>query len=131
MDRALTDRRRTSRFAPSSPDALQGTLRPGYLVLLIDFSAGGTLVESVRPLRPGATVHLRVRADGRAIAVSAYVLRCRVWSIDPLDGVRYRGALRFDREVDWTVRRGQPGGVHPSTLLGMPSAMVEGQGPHR
>lgn len=101
MEQQVIDRRHNPRFAASVHGGVRATLRPGCVVLLVDISAGGTLVEAPRPLRPGASVHLRVTTAGRAIAVTAHVLRCMVWSIDPLEGVRYRGALKFDRNVDW------------------------------
>lgn len=105
MDRAVSpDRRQASRFIVGAHGGMRGTLRPGCAATIVDVSAGGTLVETSRPLRPGAAVHLRIRTGSRAIAVNARVLRCAVWSIDPLDGVRYRGALGFDRPVDWPAR---------------------------
>lgn len=104
MEQQVTDRRRNPRFAASAPGGVRATLRPGCVVLLVNMSAGGTLVEAQRPLRPGASVHLQVSTAGRAIAVTAHVLRCTVWSIDPLEGARYRGALKFDRNVDWGTR---------------------------
>ena len=100
----MSDRRRTSRFVPSSHGGLKATLRPGCTAVVIDVSAGGTLVETSKPLRPGAAVHLQLKGRGRAVVVHAHVLRCMVWSIDPLDGIRYRGALSFDRQVDWSAR---------------------------
>ena len=32
----------------------------------------------------------------RTFALAAHVLRCAVWSLDPYDGVTYRGALMFE-----------------------------------
>lgn len=104
MDQQVIDRRHTPRFAAAAHGGVRATLRPGCGVRLVDISAGGTLVEAPRPLRPGASVHLQVTTAGRAFAVTALVVRCMVWAIDPLEGVRYRGALRFDRSVDWDLR---------------------------
>ena len=101
MDHALVDRRRNARFVVDARAGLRGTLRPGCSVALIDVSSGGALVECARPLRPGASVHFVISAGARPGSVNARVLRCMVWAIDALDGVRYRGALKFDRNVSW------------------------------
>ncbi len=79
---------------------MRATMRPGCAVVLVDIGAGGSLIESPRPMRPGARIHLQVAMPSRTVALHAHVLRCMVWSIDPLDGVRYRGALRFERRID-------------------------------
>lgn len=99
MDLQVTDRRVDARFPPV-PDA-QATLRPGCAVALVDISAGGALVQAERPLRPGARVLLHVVTPRERYAIAAHVLRCMVWSLDPLNGVVYRGALRFDERVEW------------------------------
>jgi hypothetical protein len=77
------------------PAISRATLRPGCAVAVIDLSAGGALVQASRPLRPGARVHLRLETARRTFSVAAHVLRCAVWSLDPDDGVTYRGALQF------------------------------------
>ena len=103
MDQPLTDRRIDARFPPPRHGATRATLRPGCIVLLVDLSAGGALVEASRPLRPGARVHLQLVTEGRTFALAARVLRCAVWSLEPYDGVTYRGALKFEErcEVFW------------------------------
>jgi hypothetical protein len=95
VDQPLTDRRIDARFPPG-PGATRATLRPGCPVVLVDVSAGGALVEASRPLRPGARVHLQLVTGARNYALAAHVLRCAVWSLDPYDGVTYRGALMFE-----------------------------------
>jgi hypothetical protein len=103
VDQPLTDRRRDARFPPPRHDATRATLRPGCPVLLVDFSAGGALVEASRPLRPGARVHLQLVTGVRTFVLTACVLRCAVWSLDPFEGVIYRGALKFEdrSELFW------------------------------
>ena len=101
MDQPLTDRRSHARFPPPSYDATRATLRPGCSVLLVDVSAGGALIEASRPLRPGARVHLQLVTPGRTFALSACVLRCAVWSLDPFEGVTYLGALMFEERCEW------------------------------
>lgn len=100
MDRPVTDRRADVRFRHAWFDGARTTLRPGCLVTLLDLSAGGALVESPRPLRPGSRVHVRMLTDGRPLSIVAHVLRCFVASIDPHTGVAYRGGLRFDHRCD-------------------------------
>ena len=95
MGQPVVDRRVDARF-PAGSLTGRATLRPGCVVVLIDFSAGGALVQAPRPLRPGARVHLHVVTEDGKFAVAAHVLRCTVWSLDPDTGVIYRGALRFE-----------------------------------
>lgn len=101
MDAQIADRRFDARFQPPGAEERRATLRPGTDITLIDVSAGGALVQAPRPLRPGARVHLQIGIASRRVAIAAHVLRCAVWSLDPLDGVTYRGALKFDQRVDW------------------------------
>lgn len=100
MDQPLIDRRADARFPPLRFAETRATLRPGCIVLLVDLSAGGALVEAVRPLRPGARVHLQLVTEQRTLALPAHVLRCAVWSLDARDGATYRGALKFENRCD-------------------------------
>ena len=90
----MKERRRDSRFGAHVIARMRAVLRPGRTVALVNLSAGGALVESQRPLRPGSNVHLQVTADNKTIGLSAQVLRCAVAAIDA-GGVQYRGALMF------------------------------------
>ena len=105
MDQQVAERRRDARFPAPSDRDVQATVRPGCSVDLVDVSAGGALVQAPRPLRPGARVQLLVVSGNRRYAIQAQVLRCLVWALDPLAGVLYRGALRFDERVDWRATR--------------------------
>lgn len=95
----MNERRRDSRFSQHVIAAMRAVLRPGRSVSLVNLSAGGALVESQRPLRPGSSVHLQVIAGDRAIGVAARVLRCAVAAIDA-EGVQYRGALIFQERCE-------------------------------
>jgi hypothetical protein len=95
------ERREDARFLPPPRLELRATLRPGTLVMLVDISARGALVQAARPLRPGARVHLQVITPGRRFLLVASVLRCMVWSLVGEDGVIYRAAVRFDQRVEW------------------------------
>ena len=114
MDQPLTDRRVEARVYPA--DFTRATLRPGCVVLVVDVSAGGALVQARRPLRPGTRAHLQLVTAARTFGITAHVLRCAVWSLDPLDGVLYRGALKFDHRWDLSwVAATQPGSAVPGT----------------
>ena len=97
----MKERREDARFVPPPKIEVRATLRPGTLVVLVDVSARGALVQAARPLRPGARVHLQVLTPSRRFSSVATVLRCMVWSLVSDDGVIYRGAIRFDHPVEW------------------------------
>lgn len=102
MEQQVKDRRLEARFSPPSQAGARATLRPGCVVVLVDVSGGGALVEGPRPMRPGSRVHLQVATAARTFSIEAQVTRCTVWIVDPIEGVRYRGALRFDHRIEWT-----------------------------
>lgn len=101
MEHQVIDRRLEARFPAPAQNAARATLRPGCVVALVDVSGGGALVEGPRPLRPGSRVHLQVTTAAKTFSIEAQVTRCAVWILDPIEGVRYRGALRFEQHVDW------------------------------
>lgn len=100
MDRPVVDRRIDERFGQPAIAGTQAILRPGYVVSLIDLSAGGALIEGPRPLRPGTRVHVQLVSGTHRLGLAAHVLRCSVASLDTDAGVRYRGALRFDERCE-------------------------------
>ncbi len=102
MEHAVTDRRAEPRFLVPSTLEVRVTLRPGCSVSLIEVCSRGALIEVPRPLRPGGRVHVQVTTPQRAFGIAAHVMRCMVWSLDPLEGARFRGALRFDEQIEWT-----------------------------
>ena len=101
MDHSITERREDARFALPPRLDVRATLRPGCVVVLLDVSARGALVQAARPLRPGARVYLQVLTSSRRFSIVATVLRCMVWSLVGTDGVIYRAAMRFDHPVEW------------------------------
>jgi hypothetical protein len=116
MDHQLNERREDARFAIPPRIELRATMRPGCMVVLVDVSARGALVQAARPMRPGARVHLQVITATRRVSIAGCVLRCLVWSLVGNDGVIYRAAVRFDAPVEWawaeTTRRVQGVPVH-------------------
>jgi hypothetical protein len=101
MDHQVKDRRVVARFPPPAAAGVRVTLRPGCAVVLVNVSAAGALIAAPRPLRPGSVVHLQVITPVARLAIAAQVLRCMVSSLDPLGGVTYQGAVRFEHSVEW------------------------------
>jgi hypothetical protein len=100
VDQSLIERRVDGRFPLSPAQATRTTLRPGRAVTVVNFSAGGALLQGARPFRPGARVHLQVVTSVRTFVLAADVLRCAVWALDDVEGATYRGALRFERRCE-------------------------------
>ena len=50
---------------------------------------------------PVRRVHLQLITEVRTLVLPADVLRCVVWSLHDANGVKYRGALEFDRRSDF------------------------------
>jgi hypothetical protein len=101
VDQPLNERRGDARFTLPPRLNVRATLRPGTVIVLVDVSARGALVQAARPLRPGARIHLQVLTPTRRFSMVATILRCMVWSLVGTDGVIYRGAMRFDQPVEW------------------------------
>lgn len=125
MDQPVVDRRADTRFSAEAMTT-RATLRPGCVVALIDWSAGGALVHAPKPLRPGARVHLQVMAERRTFALVAHVLRCAVWSLDPHAGVTYRGALKFEDRCEFFWEEATRRGSAVPAAAGLPDR-VDGQ----
>lgn len=90
---AEPERRQTPRVHPSAMGLeVDGVLRPGVAVCLLNVSAGGALVDASAAVRPGAVTELQVSRAGRRQRVEARVMRCWVASLRPL---RYRARLMF------------------------------------
>lgn len=94
--------RRASRRKTSDeiPWLSKAKLRPGLDVAVIDLSRGGVLVETHRRLLPGARVVLQLLGPQVGLVIPATVLRCCVVAVLRDRGVRYRGALAFDKPLD-------------------------------
>lgn len=93
------DRRVYERLREHELEWLKSTrLKFGPSVRLIDLSAGGALIESKAPLRPGSTTALTITGRGLVETASLRVLRCEVSKID--GGLVYRGACVFDRRLE-------------------------------
>ncbi len=106
MARAVADRRQHARFDGPLLLHLRTTIRPGNIVSVVNIGAGGALVHSARPLRPGSRIHVHIAAGEKTQRVGAVVQRCGVAAIGGLKGVTYAGALTFDDACDlpWESR---------------------------
>jgi len=137
VDQHIVDRRSEARFLVPPNLDVRVTLRPGCAVSLIEVCGRGALIEVPRPLRPGGRVHLQVNTPERAFGIAADVVRCMVWSLDPLEGARYRGALRFEHRIEWAwgdpARLGHvvPVSSRPMTELNGHELPVTGRSPGR
>jgi PilZ domain-containing protein len=104
----VKDRRSDPRLEWASEEITRATLRPGCTVHIVDVSAGGALLQTARPLRPGARVHFQIVTKRRAFSLVAKVLRCEVWMLDSLEGIIYRGALQFEQRCDFVWEADTP-----------------------
>ena len=95
MDDELIERREAPRIPADVLGLPQATLRPGCPVEVVDLSAQGIQVQSVRPLRPDSLVLARVVVGEQAVTIRAVVLRCCVWAVES-EAVTYRAGLRFE-----------------------------------
>ena len=99
-DITSTDRRAAPRVHYTGgllPPALR--VRPGRDVIVVNLSAGGTLVESRWRFRPGSMVDVLLHQGGIAHALRARIDRCLVATLGDPTGVRYRTALRFETAI--------------------------------
>ena len=80
----MSERRRARRTHGSW---LSARVRPGYRVQVVDVSTGGALLETARPLRPGAGVEVQFERSNARLRILAIVMRCAVTALDP-DGNR-------------------------------------------
>jgi hypothetical protein len=115
----VKDRRSDARYAWPPEEISQATLRPGCVVSVVDLSVGGALVQSSRPLRPGARLHFHLVLRQRRFGLIARVLRCAVWTIDSPEGVAYRGALQFEEPCELFWETGTLYESHVPATLGI------------
>jgi hypothetical protein len=104
MERAIDDRRVHARVSGAAVRAISALVRPGRSVLVLDLSATGALVAALRPLRPGASVHVHFEAAGERSTVAAIVARCLVAAMDA-ERMVYHAALSFEYPCEWVRER--------------------------
>jgi hypothetical protein len=104
MSGHVDERRRMPRRRAEARDGLRARMRPGGDVGIVDLSAGGVLVDTERPLFPGAAVQLQIEGSGRVLAIRGRVLRCAIVQLRP-SSICYRGAIRFDHHLPWFIEK--------------------------
>ena len=92
------ERRREARVISSD---IRARVRPGHVLVIVDVSAAGALVEAGCQLRPGSRVDIHLERDHERTLVRASVTRCAVAAIDPRTGITYRAALCFTERCEW------------------------------
>ncbi len=95
------DNRRSHQRVPGKAlDWVQvARVKYGPEVSIVDLSAGGVLVESDRPLKPGSKQALEIAGPDKTIVVPFGVLRSKITSLGP-KGAVYRAACSFNRLLD-------------------------------
>lgn len=110
VDGLSAERRRAPRRPCGALEWLTAArLWPGRAVDIIDWSSGGMLIEANARLAPGRSVVLQLLADRGHLLVKGQVARATVVTVTPLAGIRCRGAVVFDRAVDFCRPPSAPG----------------------
>ena len=113
----IEERRREARTAGSLVRRISALVRPGQWVLVLDLSPTGALVAALRPLRPGAVVHVHLASDGSKATIRASVVRCAVAAMDA-ERMVYHAALCFEEASEWVRERQAPNRVAVSRSAG-------------
>ena len=99
LGRTPQDRRQYSRQRESELDWIRNVrVKATADVALVDLSAGGALIDSPVPLRPGTIFALEIVGRGIEATVSTRVLRSHVSAL-AADSARYRGACEFAQPI--------------------------------
>src|SRR5207248_10784619 len=94
------DRRHFRRTGVAEHGIVSARVRPGHVVIVIDVSAGGVLIEISQRLLPGSAVNLQIDTPIRRTSLRGRVLRCAVNRLHSTS-VSYRAAIEFD--CQWPV----------------------------
>jgi hypothetical protein len=100
--RKISDDRRASRRVSGQALGWINVARVKYgpEVNIVDLSAGGVLLESDRPLKPGSRQALEIAGPAdRSVVVPFGVLRSRISALAP-QGAVYRAACAFSRPLE-------------------------------
>lgn len=97
-------------------------LRTAGEVSLVDLSAGGALIDSRVPLRPGAALSLDIIGRGLETTVTLQILRCHVAEL-MADSARYRGACEFASPIELPGSHLVPERPAPDSFVGVDAAL--------
>jgi hypothetical protein len=103
MDRTLTDieRRAAKRWTPRDlPWPIACRITPGRVVVIIDISAAGMLVESPTPLFPGRPVTLQLTRASQQTALQGAIVRGSLAALDRERGPTFRSGIAFDEAFE-------------------------------
>ena len=73
-------------------------LRPGRVAHVVDLSSGGALIETDWRLMPGMRVEMQVGEPVPLFRIAGRIVRCHV-ALLGREGIRYRGALKFEEQL--------------------------------
>jgi len=80
----------------------EARVRPAHVVVLVDISAGGALIQTSHRLLPGARIEIHLRTMSEVHVAKGCVIRCRVVRLRA-DAITYEGAVAFDRVASWLL----------------------------
>jgi len=105
----LTERRHSPRRSGEALSWIREFhLRPRLDATLVNLSEEGAVVETSAYLCPGVRTFIHLAGPSGVWRVSGQVARSWVASLVTEHGVRYRGALRFDRQIDLPACGSEP-----------------------
>jgi hypothetical protein len=93
------------------------SLAGGACASVIDLSMHGALFDIAVRLHPGDTTKFELIAADDRTMVTGRVVRSEISAFGP-DGIRYRGACRFDRPLPWRGRLSAPARALPVLQAG-------------
>lgn len=96
----LNDRRLAARSAAPEHDVAFARVRPGHVVVVIDISSVGALLETGRRLLPGTVIELQIQRHVARLSLRARVVRCAVAAIGA-SGICYHAGVRFECPLSW------------------------------
>ena len=96
----LTDRRLAARSAAPEHDVAFARVRPGHVVVVLNISSVGALLETGRRLLPGTVIELQVERRDARLSLRARVVRCVV-TVVGAQGLYYRAGVRFECPLSW------------------------------
>jgi PilZ domain-containing protein len=109
----MTGGRERRRYTRVKGSGMRARARPGHVLMVIDISSCGALVEAPRALRPGAHLEMQLETTTPGATLRARVVRCEVAALDA-DGITYRAGLAFSengeaiREATTLAGNGMP-----------------------
>jgi len=105
----MTGGRERRRYSRVEGSGMRVRARPGHVLVVIDISSCGALVEAPRALRPGAHLEVQLESSTPAATLRARVVRCEVAALGA-DAVTYRAGLAFSESSEAIRESATPAG---------------------